>query len=425
MASDPKEEKWTISRLIPKRLLGASGITAAGMLISGAADINGPAQAGQTVPPKVGKDDAAQRRVQSLISDIKTALQYEGQAKRKATKGEIRTLIGLLGSNVFSDREKATKTLIDIGYPARHELKTALRNPDLEIARRARIVLATFAPIEQERANQLRWPVWELDRLLPQAKAAVPVLMEVLEEGDPHILRDVMVTLGYLGANAQAAVPKLAEHLTHRDEDVRRDAAQTLGAIGPGAKGAVPALIHALKDKNGDVPAAAAYALGQMGPGAKPAVSPLLALLKRVDKISAKETVVESTRQMVMVSLGHIGAEAKLVVPALEAEFQRGNQETRYTVVKTLGKFTSEAKDAILPILTTALTDEDWWVKRGAIESLVRMGRDARGAISALKALRDSEPSENELDEWGLATCREIRQRAGAAIDAIEKTRAR
>jgi 3-methyladenine DNA glycosylase AlkC len=71
-------------------------------------------------------------------------------------------------------------------------------------------------------------------------------------------------SLARFGPEAKAAVPALIEALKDEDKATRVSAASSLGQIGPAAKDAVPALIEAVKDKNVFVSSSAASALRQI-----------------------------------------------------------------------------------------------------------------------------------------------------------------
>ncbi len=84
-------------------------------------------------------------------------------------------------------------------------------------------------------------------------------------------------SLGRIGA---AAVPALVQSLQQPNPETRLQAANVLGRIGPDAQAAVPELVRALRDPNLEVRKAATRALGQIGPAAEEAVAPLLEIIE-------------------------------------------------------------------------------------------------------------------------------------------------
>jgi hypothetical protein len=64
-----------------------------------------------------------------------------------------------------------------------------------------------------------------LGALGPEAKAAVPALIDVLQDEDKYFRSHVALALGKIGREAKAAVPALIKALKDHDEDVRRETA--------------------------------------------------------------------------------------------------------------------------------------------------------------------------------------------------------
>src|SRR5207237_6054407 len=93
---------------------------------------------------------------------------------------------------------------------------------------------------------------------------AVPALINALRDQDPYTRGYAADSIGRNGPEAKAAVPALIEILKNKDEsgEIRGKAANSLGRIGPDAHVAVPFLIEAFDTTNG----VAAVAIGHLGP---------------------------------------------------------------------------------------------------------------------------------------------------------------
>jgi HEAT repeat protein len=76
--------------------------------------------------------------------------------------------------------------------------------------------------------------------------AAVPALVESLQNPDAAVRLKAIEVLGRMGADAKDAVPHLIRLLDDPDLNVRKAAARTLGRIGPAAQQAVPSLMKTL-----------------------------------------------------------------------------------------------------------------------------------------------------------------------------------
>ncbi|HEV3339587.1 MAG TPA: HEAT repeat domain-containing protein [Pirellulales bacterium] len=94
------------------------------------------------------------------------------------------------------------------------------------------------------------WGVQETatDALARIGDAAVPALIETLEDPDDEVRAQAAQALARMGATAAPAVDALVRALNDPNEEVRRGAARALGQIGSEADEAVPALIDAIKD---------------------------------------------------------------------------------------------------------------------------------------------------------------------------------
>ena len=82
----------------------------------------------------------------------------------------------------------------------------------------------------------------DLRKLGPEAKAAVPNLIKILEDKKA-------VIPGVEAAVAEQVIPRKEE----ANPDLRASAASTLAAIGPDAKPAIPILLASIKDKEWNV----------------------------------------------------------------------------------------------------------------------------------------------------------------------------
>ena len=99
--------------------------------------------------------------------------------------------------------------------------------------------------------GELAGPPWEqYDHYRPKMNisAALPALMDALNDPDPRIRAYAEEDINAVGPNAAEAVPKLIKLLTDRDESVRATACITLSHIGPAANQALPALRKAVSD---------------------------------------------------------------------------------------------------------------------------------------------------------------------------------
>ncbi|HEY9714047.1 MAG TPA: HEAT repeat domain-containing protein, partial [Chroococcales cyanobacterium] len=115
-----------------------------------------------------------------------------------------------------------------------------------------------------------------------QATSAVPVLIQVIKEGD----KDSRVAAAYGLSSIPAGssdITSLIALLGDETDSARIAAAKSIGGLGSEAVSAVPALTRLLQDKNDEIKSAAVKALGKIGPDAKAAIPDLKNAMKDPD----------------------------------------------------------------------------------------------------------------------------------------------
>jgi HEAT repeat protein len=193
-----------------------------------------------------------------------------------------KTLAEGLASEDAELRTMAAKMLGDFGShpeivgPA---LAAALQDSDPRVIGHALDALAALGPkILPKVTDAIKNPKRRhfaaglIYRLGPQAAPAVPAIIEALREtaaneDDLLFRRQAQVALAAVGPEAKDAVPVLIDSLASDDQEVRGTACYALGKIGAGAAEAVPALEKHLEGSDGASHTAAVWALLQIRPG--------------------------------------------------------------------------------------------------------------------------------------------------------------
>jgi HEAT repeat protein len=236
-------------------------------------------------------------------------------------------LIERLRSDQVDVREEAAQSLQDLGRPALPGLEKASRDPDPEVAARARLLvrkirgtadfspalLAAFPGIEDRlgKGTDHDWTLAFLlalrgqsilsrDDLAPlvlravrgastneekancclaicdlRLRASWKVLVELMKEGDDQVCRAATQALRIIGSTEEAA-PAIIELLRHPNAHARMHAADLLPDLG--AREAIPQITRLLADPQGGVRGIAAGALARLE-GAR-ALPKLLLVLK-------------------------------------------------------------------------------------------------------------------------------------------------
>jgi hypothetical protein len=106
----------------------------------------------------------------------------------------------------------------------------------------------------------------ELGRFGPAAKAAIPVLLQILKGHDPATRGAAAAALGGIHSDPDAVIPALIACL--EDSDMDESAAEALGNFGPLAKAAVPKMLPLLLHGDKETRHAAALAVPRIDPEA-------------------------------------------------------------------------------------------------------------------------------------------------------------
>jgi HEAT repeat protein len=285
-----------------------------------------------------------------------------------------------------------------------------------------------------------------MQKLGPQAKAAVPAILGLFDDEDPFMRELAVWTVGTIGPEAKAAVPKLIPLLGDDNEDIRLRASVSLGHIGGPA---VPAALKALEHKKALVRYWAAYALERMGPQARPAVGALVDVLTNDEDFDARgaaasalgaigphaaaqtaltsalkdreprvrilaaealvrfekkpETAVAllgkelqtnkiaNLRKEAAEAVGRLGVAGKPLVDSLRAALADKDTDVRIAVGEALWLVTKQT-DETLPVLCEALKDDDADSRKSAGEALAKIGPAAKAALPVLaRALKDDD----------------------------------
>jgi HEAT repeat protein len=185
----------------------------------------------------------------------------------------------------------------------------------------------------------------------------VAVLLKSLKHSDPEVRRSAAAALETFGAEAKCAVPILQQSLNDPDLTIQVTAARTLGRIGVAA---IPALLQGLNHAAKQVRREAAWALTRFGPAAEAAVPALATALRDPDL-----KVCMGAAQ----ALGAIGAEA--AIPALIEALQNANLIFCRLTAQALARI----GPAAIPALQEASQSSDTFVRREAFWALKQLGQ--------------------------------------------------
>ncbi|HLH54574.1 MAG TPA: HEAT repeat domain-containing protein, partial [Verrucomicrobiae bacterium] len=115
----------------------------------------------------------------------------------------------------------------------------------------------------------------------PEARQAVPALINAVKDPDPHVRQDAVFALGELGPSAEPAVDVLFEAANEPYQGVSFFALQSLGSIAARPQVVIPLLLATLNKPQSDrtVYDVAIVGLGNFGAAARPAAPAILPFL--------------------------------------------------------------------------------------------------------------------------------------------------
>jgi HEAT repeat protein len=278
-------------------------------------------------------------------------------------------------------------------------LLKALKDPEAGVRRQAAMALGQIGPGEGGDAKEVvaaliaavkdpatrQGAVGALVNFGSAAADAVPVLLEVLKEGDASVRVDAIQILGFGGrAAASKVVPVLMAALEDPDEMARGCATRALGMIGPTAQKAVPALLGVLQSARPGHRRDAAEALGRIGPAAKEAVLPLTAALKDQDR----EVRIEAAHALALIVPDR--ARTLVSVSDLVAGLREQSTHVKYRALQALATLGPAAR-AALPDVLAILPNQDAALRSGGCYALGAMGFAPESASALIAALKDKD----------------------------------
>jgi HEAT repeat protein len=269
----------------------------------------------------------------------------------------------------------------------------------------------------------------------PHAKAAVPALARLIQDRteDRYSRRGVVSFLGKMGAEAGEAVPALTASLRDPEGLIRAAAARALAEMGALAKPAIPVFVEMLRDPEAEVRFAATEVLRRKDLHSEEAVPELMRLLQDQDpwvQVRAAETLcrmgpetaklatgvlIESVRDPqfrrteACVTLIELGTEtAKIGLPALVESFELmcRNGMIDPMSIQAVRNAGPEAMQAVIPMITRSLKDQDKDRRRRALWTLGSLGPAAKSALPEVKTmLEDADVSRDAFAAvWCMGT---------------------
>ncbi|MBC8243827.1 MAG: HEAT repeat domain-containing protein [Verrucomicrobia bacterium] len=274
------------------------------------------------------------------------------------------------------------------------ELISELRQGDKVARREAARSLAQLGPkakpavpalvkaLDDDQEQVFFWAATALANLGPDAQEAAPELIKRLRRSNrryrDQVRLRVVTALTRIGP---AAVPQLIDALDDESESIRSGAARVLGNIGPDAREAAPRLSAQLADEEGYIGETAGAALGKIGPAAHPQI---------LEALGSEEETVRAAAAVAIGWMDRPGEPAQHLAKRLEAEPSSRVMANGLEALNRAGLPGGQ----LLPLLLPALDHDSDRVRHEAINALLNLRPDSREAVPHLiQRLGDGDPA--------------------------------
>ncbi|HKI35888.1 MAG TPA: HEAT repeat domain-containing protein [Gemmataceae bacterium] len=376
---------------------------------------------------KIDPDNAA---IKPVLNEAVPALIEVLQQRDGGLRTWAALSLGKIGPDARTSVPALTAALTDADAPVRAAAADALGR----VGPRDQAAVVGLVAAQRDADESVRAAAGgALARL---GKSAVPALIESFNDPSEEIRAGSAESLGRIG---EGAVPGLVTATGAVDDRVRRGAVTALAKVGPAAGPAVPALVEALKDSDRGVRLGAARALAAIKPEKPDAAEALLKRLHEPDEEfrgACRESLVgigrgavgpltgvlkaedPATRRAAADLLKKIGPDARDAVPGVCAaarDADAGVRAAAVTALRDVVTVTADGKvdaagEAALQAFAGALHDADEEVRIAAHLGMIRLGRAAAPALGA--ALAEKEPAVRRL---AVETLRKLGPEAKAA----------
>jgi HEAT repeat protein len=237
---------------------------------------------------------------------------------------------------------------------------------------------------------------------------ALPALLRATKDKRPKVRAGALNGLGICHEQGKIIVPLVLAGLSDEDAQVRRMAAWAAGGFHEHGKELVPALVQALKDRDSGVKNQAVLALGMFHPNMEAVCPALLQVIREGDRVP---------RDSIIQSLRHLAVRDKRGIPLLTKILSTDKEySARIIVAQALGSLEASGQSAVAALLRVLR----WERKKdnaearelcvAIVEGLGRIGPGALDAVPLLQILAQAEQPDSVLRDRAKAALKQIQQ---------------
>lgn len=217
-----------------------------------------------------------------------------------------------------------------------------------------------------------------LEEIGPQASAAIPAVLQMLDNPSETNRDDVAHALVSITDEPQKIIPPLLKLLSDTNQDVHESIALAMYAWNTTGRDAGPALLRLAQDTNNKARIPATIALGKVAPDMATNILYELKQIALTNKTWHSDRAGEA--------LASMGILAQPVVDELLAQAMSTKQDEDCGLAKAVIAIDPVKGGKLVPVLLEHLSKYPY-EKRMALEALSSLGKSAESALPAIKPL--------------------------------------
>jgi HEAT repeat protein len=205
------------------------------------------------------------------------------------------------------------------------------------------------------------------------ARAAAPVLLELLKDKSAPVRVKAALALGQLKGHSKEATPVLLEAYKDGSRNLRQQILPALGPLALEVEDVLLLLLRASGDADDRTRMLASEGIRKAGPAA---AEPLAKALDHADPVVRRQAVAH---------LANLGSAGKAAVPALTRKLKDDDWDTRFQAAQTLWRIDNQTR-SILDVVVEASAKEDRATRQTGWALLVQIKPPAKEALAAYRA---------------------------------------
>jgi HEAT repeat protein len=239
-------------------------------------------------------------------------------------------------------------------------------------------------PSEKVRSNAAT----SLGEFAGEGKQSIPVLMGILTDSSPDVVRAALLSLGRLGKGVDGVDEALRKFVNDPDLVTKMDATIALASLGQWDDAALPSLLKAMGSQNEATSKAAGRVLGDIGVETPEKVMP--GLMEQLEKGSPNHS------RAALRVIRHMKTQATPALPRVIELYDNADAMTRLEIVDTVLALDRQG-DYAIPVLKKAMEAPQAKDRKEALIGLLRFRSKVNLFLDSLIEATEDQDPENQI----------------------------